>query len=182
MKNVSTIIGILLTFFLIFLAVPGRTAGLDHLTLEEIVVTDSISSDPAATVVGMKTIERGKNINIPDALEFEPEIQINKRAGVGDAADILSIRGLSANRIMLNINGRPVNGAGVVGGYYIDWGTIPMDNIERIEIIKGGSSVIYGNNALGGVVNVVTKRPTEKPTLSFYGNYGLDQDAKPDEF
>ena len=59
-----------------------------------------------------------------------------------------------------------------------DWGTIPLDNIERIEIIKGGSSVIYGNNALGGVVNVVTKRPTDKPTLSFYGNYGLDQDGK----
>ena len=178
MKNEYLMISVFLTLLLILWADPGQTESLDHLTMEEIVVTDSLSSDPAATVVGKKTIERGKNINIPDALEFEPEIQINKRAGVGDAADILSIRGLSANRIMLNINGRPVNAAGVVGGYYIDWGTIPMDNIERIEIIKGGSSVIYGNNALGGVVNVVTKRPTEKPTLSFYGNYGLDQDGK----
>jgi outer membrane receptor protein involved in Fe transport len=178
MKTESPMIAILLTLFLILLAAPGQAASPDHLTLEEIVVTDSISSDPAATVVGKKTIERGKNINIPDALQYEPEIQINKRAGVGDAADILSIRGLSANRIMLNINGRPVNAAGVVGGYYIDWGTIPLDNIERIEIIKGGSSVIYGNNALGGVVNVITKRPTEKPTLSFYGNYGLDQGGK----
>ena len=39
-------------------------------------------------------------------------------------------------------------------------------------MIKGGSSARYGNNALGGVVNVITKKPTEEPTLAFFGNYG----------
>lgn len=143
-----------------------------HLTLEEILVVDDVVLGPSSTVVGIKTIELGKNVNLPDVLKNEPDIDINRRATIGDTADNLSIRGLSANRIMLNINGRPVNAAGVVGGHYIDWGTVPLDNIERIEVIRGGSSVIYGNNALGGVINVITKRPTEKPTLTFYANYG----------
>jgi len=144
-------------------------ANLEHMTLQEIVVTDSVIED-SATVVGPKTIEKGKNTTIPDAIKDEPDITISRRAAVGDTKDIVSIRGLSTNRIELDINGRPVNAAGVVGGYYIDWGTIPLDNIEKIEIIRGGSSALYGNNNLGGVINVITKSPTETPTFTLYGN------------
>jgi outer membrane receptor protein involved in Fe transport len=147
-----------------------------HLTVEEIVVTEKAVTEPAATVVGEKTIEKGRNINIPDVLKNEPDIDINRRALVGDNSDTLKIRGLSGNRIMLNIDGRAINAAGVQGGYFIDWSTIPLDNIERIEIMKGGSSVKYGNNAGGGVINVITKKPTEKPTYSFYGSYGAGKD------
>jgi iron complex outermembrane receptor protein len=77
---------------------------------------------------------------------------------------------------MLNIDGRSVNAAGVQGGYFIDWSTIPLDNIERIEVMKGDSAVKYGNNAGGGVINVITKKPTEKPTVNFYGSYGAGDD------
>lgn len=147
-----------------------------HLTLEEIVVTDETVKEPAVTVVGVKTIEKGKNTSIPDVLKYEAEIDVSRRALVGDTGDILSIRGLSGNRIMLNIDGRSVNAAGVQGGYFIDWSTIPLDNIEKIEIMKGGSLVKYGNNAGGGVINVITKKPTAQPTLTFYGNYGWAED------
>ncbi|WP_289019814.1 TonB-dependent receptor plug domain-containing protein [Desulfobacter postgatei] len=147
-------------------------AGQVHLTLEEIVVTATPSSDPASTEVEVKRIEQGKNVTIPDVLKGEPDIDLKRRALVGDTTDSLSIRGFSGNRIMLNIDGRPVNAAGVMGGYYIDWGTIPLDNVEKIELIRGGSSVKYGNNALGGVVNVITKKPTTDPTLTLFGTYG----------
>jgi outer membrane receptor protein involved in Fe transport len=143
-----------------------------NLTLDEIVVIGDKITEPAVTELRTKAIEQGKNITLPDVLKDEPDIDIKHRAGVGDTADTLAIRGFSGNRIMLNINGRPVNSAGVVGGYYIDWGTIPLDNMEKIELIRGGSSVQYGNNALGGVINVVTKKPTEKPAFTFFANYG----------
>ncbi len=165
------VIGLLLLTPLFSIAEPTK-----HLTMEEIVVTDEVLTEPTKTVVGVKTIEKGKNISIPDVLKYEPEIDIRRRALVGDTGDIVSIRGLSGNRIMLNIDGRSVNAAGVQGGYFIDWSTIPLDNIERIEIMKGGSNVKYGNNAGGGVINVITKKPTDKPTLSFYGNYGTGED------
>jgi outer membrane receptor protein involved in Fe transport len=143
-----------------------------HLTLDEIVVTGDTPTEPMGTKVGAKKIEKGKNITIPDVIKSEPDIDLKRRTSVGDTTDSLAIRGFSGNRIMLNMDGRPVNASGVVGGYYIDWGTIPLDNIEKIELIRGGSSVRYGNNSLGGVVNVITKKPTEKPTLTFFGNYG----------
>ena len=153
-------------------AVPAHAASQKHLTIDEILVIDTTVDDQTATTVDTPSIEKGRNINLPDVLKLEPDIDIKRRAGVGDTADILAIRGLSANRIMLNINDRPVNSAGVMGGYYIDWGTIPLDNIEKIEVIKGGSSARYGNNAMGGVINVVTKRPTSKPTVTLSANLG----------
>lgn len=148
-----------------------------HLTLQEIVVIGDTVNEPMSTDVGKKKIEKGKNINIPDVLKNEPDIDLKRRALIGDTADNLAIRGLSGNRILLNINERPVNACGVVGGYYIDWGTIPLDNIEKIELIRGGSSVRYGNSALGGVVNVITKKPTTDPTLTFFGTYGGGYDV-----
>ena len=169
-------IGILLMVSIFLQAALSIADTTKHLTLDEIVVIGDAITDPTSTEVGIKKIEKGKNINIPDVLEAEPDIDINRRTLVGDTIDNVAIRGFSGNRIMLNINGRPVNAAGVVGGYYIDWSTIPLDNIEKIEIIRGGSSVKYGNNALGGVVNVITKKPTEKPTLTFFGTYGGGDD------
>lgn len=153
-----------------------RHLTLDEITLEEIIVTADSVTNPNGTNVGIKKIEKGKNINIPDVLKSEPDIDLKRRSLVGDTTDSLAIRGFTSNRIMLNINGRAVNASGVVGGYYIDWSTIPLDNIQKIELIRGGSSVRYGNNALGGVVNVITKKPTEKPTLTFYGTYGGGDD------
>jgi len=151
----------------------------EHLTLEDIVVTATAIKEPSATVVGAKTIEKGRNLSVPDAIKDEPGIMLQRRAAVGDTADNVAIRGLSANRLMLNINGRPVNGAGVVGGHYVDWSTIPLDSIERIELIRGGSYVRYGNNALGGVINVITESPTEEPEFALYSNFaagsGIDR-------
>ena len=151
-------------------ASTSLAASQDHLTLDEILVTDTLLEDQNTAVVESPTIDRGRNIILPDVLKQEADIDVKRRAAVGDTADIVAIRGLSANRIMLNINDRPVNAAGVVGGHYIDWGTIPLDNIEKIEVIKGGSSARYGNNALGGVINVVTKRPTTEPTATLSAN------------
>jgi outer membrane cobalamin receptor len=77
-----------------------------HLTLDEIIVTDEATGDPMGTAVGIKTIEKGRNITIPDVLKSEPDIDVKRRTLVGDTADSLSIRGFSGNRIMLNILSR----------------------------------------------------------------------------
>lgn len=169
---------VVITIIVIFLLTPFVPSAeqTKHLTMEEIVVTEEVLTDTASTIIGVKTIEKGKNLSIPDVLKYEAEIDISRKALVGDTGDILSIRGLSGNRIMLNIDGRSINAAGVQGGYFIDWSTIPLDNIERIEIMKGGSSVKYGNNAGGGVINVITKKPTEKPIFSLYSTYGFGKD------
>ncbi|MFH0888870.1 MAG: TonB-dependent receptor [Planctomycetota bacterium] len=151
---------------------PAAKEPTSHLTMDEIVVVGESIAVPGISVIGVKTIEKGKNINVPDVLKNEPEIDLKRRTSVGDTSDTLSIRGMSGQRITLNINGRPTNATGANGAYYIDWATVPLDNIERIEVIKGGNSVKYGNSSLGGVINVITKKPTEKPTFSLFGTYG----------
>jgi iron complex outermembrane receptor protein len=57
------------------------------------------------------------------------------------------------------VDGRRVNEIDLSG---VDWTQIPLDQIERIEIVRGSGSVLYGDNAYGGVVNIITKSP-EKP-------------------
>lgn len=148
-----------------------------HLTMEEIVVTDNRCDDTATTAVTTRKIEQGRNLTIPDVLKNDPDIDVSRKAIIGDSSDSLSIRGFGGARVLLNIDGQPVNSAGIVGGSYIDWSTVPLDNIEKIEIIKGGSSVKYGNNAIGGVINVVTKRPTTTPALTFFSNYGYNPET-----
>ncbi len=141
-----------------------------ELTLDEIVITgDPILDTISNNSIGKKIIEQGKNINVADVLKLGAEVDIKRTAAAGDTGDIISIRGLSRNRIMLNVNGRPLTASGIVGGYYIDWSGIPLDDIEKIEIIKGGSSALYGNNAIGGAVNIITRKPKSgRPKTTLY--------------
>ena len=57
------------------------------------------------------------------------------------------------------VDGRRVNEIDLSG---VDWTQIPLDQVERIEIVRGAGSVLYGDNAVGGVINIITKKP-EKP-------------------
>jgi outer membrane cobalamin receptor len=75
-------------------------------------------------------------------------------------AQALNMRGLgasSASRTLVLVNGLPLNDP--FGGW-IHWSSIPLENVQRIEVVKGGSSGIWGNRALGGVINIITQKPT----------------------
>ncbi|MCX7910746.1 MAG: TonB-dependent receptor [Endomicrobia bacterium] len=138
--------------------------------LNELVITDKVEQSDSL-VFSKKAIEKAKNIYLPDILRHEPEIHVTRRSISGDIGDMLSIRNLSSNRLLLTLNGRSLNAAGVVGGYYNDFSIIPLDMIEKVQIIKGGSDLKYGNNALGGVINVITKEPKEKLDISFFSSF-----------
>ena len=73
------------------MAVASMASAADHLTLEEIVVTDTAITEPAGTVVGSKTIEKGKNLNVADAIRNEPDITTRRRAAVADRAGLAGL-------------------------------------------------------------------------------------------
>ncbi|MDR2352090.1 MAG: TonB-dependent receptor [Deltaproteobacteria bacterium] len=141
---------------------------IDSFILEAINITGSVNLQQTNDIV----VERNRSNNIADFLTRDSEITFTRRTNFGDSSDILSIRGLSAQRIMLNMDGRDISSNGVVGGNFLDFGTVPLDNIERIEVIKGGSSLEYGNSAMGGVINAYSRKPTEVPFLSIYATLG----------
>ncbi len=85
---------------------------------------------------------------------------------MGTMANEVAIRGIS-NGTLVMINGTPIN---LRGKYYLD--AIPIDTIERVEIVKGGGSVLYGSEAMGGVINIITKKTYHNSITLGVGNYG----------
>ena len=85
---------------------------------------------------------------------------------MGTMANEIAIRGV-ANGTMVLLNGSPMN---LRGKYFLD--AIPVDSIDKVEIIKGGSSVLYGSEAMGGVINIITKKEFNNSVTAGFGNYG----------
>ncbi len=101
-------------------------------------------------------------------------VQLSRRSFAGSDSNKLRLRGFGESRSLILLNGRNLHGAGVYGGYYVDWSSLSLEEVERVEVIRGAGPARYGNT-LGGVVNIVTKEWTEKPRTvirSAGGNLG----------
>ncbi|MBW1991193.1 MAG: TonB-dependent receptor [Deltaproteobacteria bacterium] len=88
--------------------------------------------------------------------------------------DEVAIRGLSEGRMVVEIDGRRINHTGHYGRYIVDWTTLNIDDIERVEIIRGGHTVLHPF-AIGGVINIITKKGKKtdklKPEVSLSSGY-----------
>lgn len=99
-------------------------------------------------------------ISTPDeVLEYVQGVDLRRRSGFGVQSDI-TIRGSSFEQVVVLVNGTKMNDA-QTGHYTMDL-PLSLDDIERVEVLRGGSSCLYGTNAFGGVVNIITKTPTEE--------------------
>ena len=137
------------------------------MTLEEVVVTatrdmQEIRKIPAnVTVITGEEIQRSNAKTTVDVLRDEVGVIIRDFTGNGKTASV-DIRGFGEtgplNTLVL-VDGRRVNEIDLSG---VDWTQIPIDQVERIEILRGPGSVLYGDNAVGGVINIITKKQ-EKP-------------------
>jgi outer membrane receptor for ferrienterochelin and colicins len=94
-----------------------------------------------------------------EVLEEQAGIQVNSSLGLGQE---VQLDGLDGRHVLVLIDGRPVNGR---VNNRVDVSRIPVSagSIERIEIVRGPMSALYGSEALGGVINIVTKRPSTAP-------------------
>ena len=94
---------------------------------------------------------------------------------IASPGDEVSIRGMNEGRIVIEIDGRRINHTGHFGRYIVDWSTLNMDDVERIEIIRGGHSVLHPF-AIGGVINIITKKGKKtdnlKPEIKISSGYG----------
>ena len=144
-----------------------------RITEEILVVGKSPKDVPLATVstVLSSEINALKPRDLSDILKFIPGSTVT----FGDKDTYtLKLRGVGANRIALLVDGVPV-----YEPYFstFDLKTISAGSIDTVQVTKGPSSVLYGPNTLGGLVNVITRRPTAEPSLTLTGSYG-DKDTK----
>ena len=143
---------------------------------EEIVVTASRAERTAAdmpanvSVVTAGDIQRSGAANVVEALQSLGGVQFRSTSGNASQAEI-ALRGFGENshgRVLILLDGQRLNRPDMAG---LNWLQIPLANVERIEVLRGGQSALYGDNALAGVVNIVTKKGTPEPqtTLAVSG-------------
>lgn len=134
------------------------------LFLHEVVVTSDRLPTPKDQVAGSisvltaEDLERGQRDNVSDALRGLPGVDVTQRGGIGTATG-LSLRGAGSDRTLVFVDGIEVNdpiGGGGSGSF--DFGNLTADNLERVEVLRGSQSALYGPDATGGVVQVFTKR------------------------
>lgn len=136
------------------------TASRSELTLKQ--------TPSSANVINRNKINNGSNFTFDEVLNNVQGITIFKSSGIN--VQSLSIRGSSdvagggiGNRVLLLVDGRPSLTGDSKGAL---WSLVPVSIIDRTEVVKGAFSSLYGSNAIGGVINVITKKPTYKPYTS----------------
>jgi iron complex outermembrane receptor protein len=129
-------------------------------------------------VITRKEIDKIPAQKVDDILKYVSGLNTSRSSGLYSMRPIVTLRGLSGDeqgRTLVLINGVPIN-KGDTGG--VNWNRIDTDQIERIEIYKGPGSSLYGNNAMGGVINIITRKPKkllEGMASITYGTYDTKQ-------
>jgi vitamin B12 transporter len=121
--------------------------------------TPAAETGSSVSVITAEDIElRGLAFAV-DAIAIAPGVTVNQNGAFGGAATV-RIRGAGSDQTLVLLDGAPIGDPAAVGGGF-DFSVLDVADIERIEILKGPQSTLWGSDAIGGVVNIITKRPEE---------------------
>jgi iron complex outermembrane receptor protein len=110
-------------------------------------------------VINQKKIEVFAGNTVDDYLRSFTGVNVDRFSGIYSKSASITLRGLnSAQRTLILIDGIPMN---KTDGGSINWNRIDPENVEKIEVIKGPVSALYGSNGMSGVVNIITKEPSK---------------------
>lgn len=137
------------------------TATKTEAEIEDVPVAVEIITKEEIKQKGVKTVQ--------DALKQIQGIKVQKNVRHWGEKGRVQIWGLDSKHTLILLNGQRL-----VGGHgdAVDLQQLPVDAIERIEVVKGPASALYGSEAIGGVVNIITKTAPDKPTLTLSGSLG----------
>lgn len=150
---------------------PIATLDTITVTAERFPVREKESSR-FVTVISSEELEESGANNLTDALQRSGGFAYKAMAPMGISQggmnSTLTIRGIRDGELIL-INGSPIQGA---ASHAYDLNTIPVDQIERVEILKGAASTLYGADAMSGVINIITKKTRDQRTLKAALEFG----------
>ena len=150
--------------------------------LGQVVVTATrteieISDVPQSlSVITKDEIMNSPDRTIPEVIQRAAGVLITNNGPIGSLTSA-NIRGSEAGQVLIMIDGRRINDA---QNAQFDLSNLPLtkDEIERIEVLRGGASALYGADAMGGVINIITKAPTQEPyarVSSSFGRFGTQE-------
>ncbi len=158
MKNLS-----FSPLFLALIAIPALSA------TEELIVTGSYSPvtneqlSSSVSVINKEQLLQLSNHSLIDALRQVPSLWIEEQGGPGGITSIV-LRGAEANHTMVLLDGVQLNDPTNTRGGAFDLNSIDIESVERIEIVRGAQSSVYGSDALAGVIHIITQAPGKKST------------------
>jgi len=135
---------------------------------------DDIEAQPDAAVLPTSLLQQWGSLTVDDKLRQVPGFSLLRRSGsmtANPTTQGVSLRGLGASgasRALVLANGIPLNDP--FGGW-VFWGRVPLASLDQVQIVPGGVSALYGNDALGGVVNLVTY-PAVQTSFAAEGSFG----------
>lgn len=168
----------LIVLFLLMSASMAFAEEKDVTKLEEIVVTatrteKSVGAAPGnVSVVTKKEMEKRNITTVDDALNTQPGV-FNRRQSLTDTQAAIVLHGIPDQKRTLIMKDGVILNNGYDG--MVNFTSLPTENIERVEVVQGPSSSLYGGNAMGGVVNIITRMP-EKREFKLKSGYGSSWD------
>ncbi|MCX7886039.1 MAG: TonB-dependent receptor [Verrucomicrobiae bacterium] len=136
--------------------------------LPEVVVTSTRIPTPsektptALTIITAEEIALRQASRVEELLRDVPGLEVVQTGQPGAQTSVF-MRGSKSQHTLVLVDGVPVNNGFQTA---FDFAHLPVDNIERIEVLRGPQSTLYGSEAIGGVINIITKRGADKPTGS----------------
>ena len=147
------------------------TYAADSEAMGEVVVTATRSATPieqvgsTVYVVTAKEIEQKQKQTVAEILETIPGVTVTRNGGIGGQATSVYLRGGEARHTLVLLNGIPLNDAASLDNAY-DFSRFNSDSIERIEVLQGSQSPLYGSKAVGGVINIITKKSSKQEVIA----------------
>ncbi|MDO8356862.1 MAG: TonB-dependent receptor [Nitrospirota bacterium] len=147
---------------------------IDTIETREVVVSATKTPVPvtqltsAAEIITEEDLKRRQIKMVSEALRLSQGLTVFSNGGPGTSTSV-RIRGSNSDQVLVLIDGAIMNSA-TTGSF--DFANLTTDNIERIEILRGAQSMLWGADAMGGVINITTKRGTGAPSANAFFEYG----------
>jgi vitamin B12 transporter len=151
-------------------SIVQKTDSAGYYNLSDVVITatrtniSTLELANSISVIDSSEIANSNNNNVFDLLKNEYGLSFTQQGGYGSLSNV-NIRGANTGHTLILIDGVEYNLPSDPSGVF-DFSSLPSDNIQKIEILRGPQSTIYGSDALAGVINIITKKGTGKPKYS----------------
>lgn len=150
-------------------------------TLDDVVVTgvteemkEKIAITALSETIELDGLETTETVQrLQDLFNYLPGVDMIRTSTVTEAADPLKLRGFGSTRMAILLDGRPLNKAGSMGSSNMDWASLSLEAVEKVVVVRGGCTALYGG-AIGGVVNIITRKEVKRPEKSYEDSIGVE--------